>query len=243
MQTVRKYGLLFAFIICGVIFAWFISSNHSNTDTNIAFHIGYSDNSKEEIISETQYIPDSNGHSFFVCHSRDGKLPCEEIKGIRHGVEKWYKSKTLEYEDFYYYGAIEQSVLYYPNGLKKQESFYENDKLVQQNFYENEKINPLTKTIIYKNNEIIKKYYKNNKIYKEEEYQDDILRRRKLYDSDGLLKQLEEYGSSVRQFDPFDFDDFNPWWQDSQRYHKRFQDIPNNPPSQQNDNNRSGSWI
>lgn len=233
----KKYGLLGVIVASGILVG--VIFFYDNT-TNVVTHIGYKGSSKQEIISQTPYIPDFNGHSFFkVCQSRDNLPPCEEIAGVIHGIQKWYKDGALQYEDFYDHGNLLKSIAFYPNGLKNQESLYnKNAILTQENFYKDDSMNSLTKVVLYKGNDRVEKSYKHNKIYQEKKYRNNILVSRKIYNSDGLLQQLEEYSASNSDIsDPFQdfFGDFNNQDRSDNTPQRKQRDMPLN--------NSDSMWI
>ncbi|MWV62503.1 hypothetical protein DCO58_03860 [Helicobacter saguini] len=194
-------------------------------------HLYENFNDKNELISQVEYLTDSN-HKFIVCASRDGQMPCKEIEGLRHGFSKWYKDGVLEYVDIFNHGKLEKSTLFYKNGLKNHESIFQHGRVIKENFYADSPSNEITQSIIHKNNETIKKYYKNNKVQVEEKYRNNKLVSRKIYNDEGVMERLEEYGGFGNG------DPFNNFMDDFDTFEKEFEyeELPN-----QFDKN--GMWI
>ncbi len=223
----RKYYYVIVASLCIIVAYIFIRNTQ---ELNVSVYVDRDSSHNGVIISETSYIPDSQGaSSFFVCKTKQGenKSSCKKINGIQHGSQKWYNNGVLTEEILYDHGNKTKTTKYYKNGLKNKEYMYEQGKVKQINFYSRDNGNQVVKTIFYKNNEKIKKYFENKKLYKEEKYKNDKLVSRKIYDRDGLLQRLEEY-----EFigDPDSFDNFFDGFDSSSPY---LFDFPNN----QDDNN------
>lgn len=195
-----KKNILLLVVIGLVVFVGY-KIMHKLDDDEIYIYENFND--KNELISQTEYIKESD-RTFTICASKDGKLPCKSLEGLKHGIEKWYKDGILEYQDIYNYGILEKSTLFYSNGLKNHESFSQNGRLTKENFYANTPNNEITESIIYKYGETIKRFYKNAKVYKEEKYSNDKLVSRKIYNEDGFMERLEEY----RGFGDYPLDNF-----------------------------------
>lgn len=228
----KKWGFLIVFGGCLIAVALLTIRDKNNADPKTLVYIDHLNNSNI-ITSETTYIPDSSNRIFFqLCQSHDGATPCKKIYGIQHGTQKWYSEGILRYEDFYNHGKLTHTIFYYKDGLKHKEYLYnKNNKLTQINIYGKNASNPLTETILYKDNDEVKKYYVNNKIQREEKYHNKRLVSRKIYDSDGLLLRLEEYNFIGNNDDfntfegldfvnPFSFDQDTPDF-DGRQYYQR----------------------
>ncbi|TLD83740.1 toxin-antitoxin system YwqK family antitoxin [Helicobacter trogontum] len=236
----KKWGFFIALTTSLIVIAWVISEQKDDAHNTLVY-TDYDIHDNSVVKSETTYISDSS-HTFKICQSRDGKTPCKEVSGVKHGIQKWYGNGILKYEDFYNHGNRTHTIAYYDNGLKRKECLYQNNKLSQTNIYGKDSANSLIETIFYKDDEEVRKYYIHSKLRKEEKYRNNKLVSRKIYGSDGLLQRLEEYnfiGNDIDSFDNFfeGLDSVNPFLFDFEN--------PNPMPRQYKDNNtRDNSlWI
>ena len=188
-------GKLNTMIALLVVLAFVLWYKTSDKEADVQVYASYVDRQKQHILSETAYLPDER-YSFAVCRSRDGGLPCEVVYGLKHGMQKWYKNDALEYEDTYNKGEITNTKAYYENGFIKQELSYKNGAVVEVKSYSAAVANELTKSVYYSPSGVTKRYYIGGRIAKEEKYRNDRLVSRKIFDRDGLLIRLEEYGGS-----------------------------------------------
>lgn len=217
-------------LIIAVILAVFLGYKITQEIEKNELHLYENFNDKKELISQSEYIKDSN-HKFIICASRDGKAPCKEIQGLQHGLTKWYKNGVLEYQDIFNRGRLEKSMLLYSNGLRNHEIVFRNGVILRENFFADNPSNEITESIIYKDNETIKKFYKNGKVSREERYRNDKLVSRKFYNADGVMERLEEYGGFGSDSP---FDDF---MEDFEMFEKDFEF------EQPMQNDKSGVWI
>ncbi|RDU67614.1 hypothetical protein CQA53_00995 [Helicobacter didelphidarum] len=237
----KKWGIL---LILSIGVLWLIWLQFFQHSIDLETYENFDENNN--LISSTEYIPDSHNKStFLICKTRKGKEPCKEVHGIKNGIEKWYKNGILKYEDSYSHGILQFSTLFYTNGLKHQENIYEAGKLIKQKIYAKDSINSLMQENIYKNQEKISKFFKNNKLFKVEKYNNDILVSRRIYNENGVIIQLEEYGlSKGNGFDPFEYflDDFDNFERNSPFLYDNHKQ--NDSQRQQiTPDIRSGNWI